>query len=81
MVMAFLITLLNCIILHGERLLGKLGGSKRHSLQAVELSQRTQAVVQIVSNLPSNGGPIYRVLGMPAVRTRWMAVAVAHKSG
>ena len=24
--MAFLITLLNCIILHGERLLGKIGG-------------------------------------------------------
>ena len=37
-------------------------GSKRHSLQAVELSQRTQAAVQIVSNLPapSDGGPIYR---------------------
>ena len=37
-------------------------GSKRHSLQAVELSQWTQAAVQIVSNLPapSNGGPIYR---------------------
>ena len=26
-------------------------GSKRHSLQAVELSQRTQAAVQFVSNL------------------------------
>ena len=50
-------------------------GSKRHSLQAVELSQRTQAAVQIVSNLPapSNGGPIYRFLGM--------AGAAAHKSG
>ena len=37
-------------------------GSKRHSLQAVELSQWFQAAVQIVSNLPapSNGGPIYR---------------------
>ena len=37
-------------------------GSKRHSLHTVELSQRTQAAVQIVSNLPapSNGGPIYR---------------------
>ena len=36
--------------------------SKRHSLQAGELSQWTQAAVQIVSNLhaPSNGGPIYR---------------------
>ena len=30
-------------------------GSKRHSLQAVELSQRTQAAVQIVSNLPAMG--------------------------
>ena len=41
---------------------GMITGSKRHSLQAVELSQRTQAAVQIVSNLPapSNGGPIYR---------------------
>ena len=58
-------------------------GSKRHSLQVVELSQRTQAAVQIVSNLPapSNGGPIYRFLGQPAMRTRWMAGAVAHKSG
>ena len=57
--------------------------SKRHSLQAVELSQRTQAAVQIVSNLPAprNGGPIYRFLGMPAMRTRWMAGAAAHKSG
>ena len=58
-------------------------GSKRHSLQAVELSQRTQAAVQIVSNLPapSNGGPIYRFLGMPNMRTHWMAGAAAHKSG
>ena len=40
-------------------------GSKRHSLQAVELSQQTQAAVQIVSNLPDpiNGGPIYRFFG------------------
>ena len=45
-----------------------------------ELSQRTQAAVQIVSNLPAptNGGLIYRFLGM---RTRWMAGAAAHKSG
>ena len=58
-------------------------GSKRHSLQAVELSQWSQAAVQIVSNppAPSNGGPIYRFLGMPAMRTRWMADAAAHKSG
>ena len=35
------------------------------SLQAVELSQWTQAAVQIVSNLPapSNEGPIYRFFG------------------
>ena len=58
-------------------------GSKRHSLQAVELSQWFQAAVQIVSNLPapSNGGPIYRFLGMPVMRTHWMAGAAAHKSG
>ena len=61
----------------------QMQGSKRHSLQAVELSQRTQAAVQIVSNLPdpSNGGPIYRFWGMPAMCTCWMAGAVAHKSG
>ena len=60
-----------CCILHGLQFV-KAGrgcnrrpyrrGSKRHSLQAVELSQRTQADLQIVSNppAPSNGGPIYR---------------------
>ena len=55
-------------------------GSKRHILQAVELSQWFQVAMQIVSNLPapSIGGPIYRFLGM---RTRWMAGAAAHKSG
>ena len=38
-----------------------VGGSKRHSLQTVELSQRSQTAVQIVSNppAPSNGCPIY----------------------
>ena len=38
-----------------------MADSKRHSLQVMELSQRTQAAVQIVSNLPapSNGGTIY----------------------
>ena len=52
-------------------------GSKRHSLQAVELSQWFQAAVQIVSNLPapSNGGPIYRFLGMPACGPAgWLAL-------
>ena len=54
-----------------------------HSLQAVELSQWTQAAVQIMLNLiaPSNGGPIYRFLGMPAMRTHWMAGVAAHKGG
>ena len=58
-------------------------GFKRHSLQVVELSQRTQPAVQIVPNLPapSNGGPIYCFLGMSAMLTRWMAGAAAHKSG
>ena len=49
-------------------------GSKRHSLQAVELLQRTQAAVQIVSNLPdsSNGGLDLPFFGMrPAV---WLAL-------
>ena len=61
---------------------GILLGSKRHSLQAVELSQRIQAAVQILFNLPapSNAGRIYRFLGMPAMRPRWMAGAAAHKS-
>ena len=50
---------------------------------AYKLSQWFQAAVQIVSNLPalSNGGPIFRFLGMTAMRTRWMAGAAAHKSG
>ena len=58
-------------------------GSKRHSLQTVDLSQRTKAAGQIVLNLPtpSNGGPDLPFLGMPAMRTRWMAGAAAHKSG
>ena len=61
----------------------EINGSKRHSLQVVELSQQTRTAVQSVSNppAPSNGGPIYRFLGMPAMRTRWMAGAAAHKSG
>ena len=56
-------------------------GSKRHILQELELLQRTQAAVQIVSNLPapSNGGPIYRFWG--GMRTRCIAGAAAHKSG
>ena len=30
---------------------------------------------------PAMGDPIYRFLGMSAMRTRWMAGAAAHKSG
>ena len=70
---------------HRPRCSGRGSGvrSKRHSPQVVELSQQTRTAVQIVSNppAPSNGGPIYRFLGMPAMRTRWMAGAAAHKSG
>ena len=52
-------------------------GSKRHSLQALELSQWFQAAVQIVSNLPapSNGGPIYRFLSCrPRGPAGWLAL-------
>ena len=51
-----------------------LPGSKRHSLQAVEMSQQTQAAVHIVSNLPapSNGGPIYRFWACGP--TGWLAL-------
>ena len=53
-------------------------GSKRHSLQVVELSQRTQAVVQIVSNLPAprNGCTIYRFFGacQPYGPAGWLAL-------
>ena len=65
------------------------GGSKRHSLQAVELSQRTSchSGLKLLCKLcrtsppPAMGAPIYRFFGMPAMRTRWMAGAAAHKSG
>ena len=55
----------------------RLCGSKRHGLQAVELLQRTQAAVQIVSNLPapSNGGPIYRLLAcQPCGPAGWLTL-------
>ena len=41
--------IINNLIKNGDVKLGN--GSKRHSIQAVELSQRTQTAVQIVSNL------------------------------
>ena len=82
----FCVVCINCrryVMLSLMTVMSPPPGSKRHSLQAVELSQWTQAAVQIVSNLPapSNGGTIYRFLGMSAMRTRWMAGAAAHKSG
>ena len=45
-------------------------GSKRHSLQAVELTQWLQTAVQIVSKPPSlrNGSLIHRCFGKPAMR-------------
>ena len=50
---------------------------KLHILQAVELPQRTQAAVQIVSNppAPSNGGPIYRFWACrPCGPDGWLAL-------
>ena len=50
---------------------------KRHSLQAVALSQRTQTAVQIVLNLPapSNGVPIYRFwVCRPCGPAGWLAL-------
>ena len=52
-------------------------GSKRHSLQAVELSQRTQAAAQIVSNLPApSNGAQFTVFGAcrPYGPTGWLAL-------
>ena len=58
-------------------------GSTRHNLQVVELSRRLQTALQIVLKpaAPINGGPIYPVLGKPAMRTHWMANAAPHNSG
>ena len=55
---------------------------QRPSLQSVELSQRLQTAVHIVSkpSAPSNGVPIYRFGGKPAMRTRWRAGAAPHKN-
>ena len=49
-------------------------GFKRHTLQAVELSQRLHTTVQIVSKPPalSNGGPIY--LGGGGLSAGWLAL-------
>ena len=54
-----------------------------HSQQTVELSQWIQTVVQIVLKppSPSNGSPIYRVLGKRVMWTRQMAGAAPHKGG
>ena len=50
-------------------------GSKRHSLHAVELSQRSGKPCANCVDLfhPSNGGTITDFFGKPAMRTRWMA--------
>ena len=53
------------------------GDSKRHNRQTVELSQRTQAAVQIVSNLPApiDGGPIYSCWECrPCTPAGWLAL-------
>ena len=51
--------------------------SKQHSLKAVELSQRIQTAVQIVSKSPAprNGGPIYHFLASrPCKPVVWLAL-------
>ena len=50
-------------------------GSKRHSLQAVELSQQSGKPCENCADpsRPSNGDPITVFGGNPAMRTRWMA--------
>ena len=57
--------------INGQR---RLPDSKRHSLQAMELSQRSQTAVQILSNLPSNGSPIYRWASRSCGPAGWMAL-------
>ena len=49
--------------------------SERHNIQAVELSQRSQTAVQIVSNIPAC------FMTIPAMRTRGRAGVAPHKSG
>ena len=60
--------------------MGQLNGSKRHSLHAVKLSQRSQTAVQIVSNPLPEMGARFTFLGKLDMRTRWMAGAAPHKS-
>ena len=50
-------------------------GSKRHSLQGVELSQRTKSAVQIVSNLsgPAMGARLTVFWGMGPHGSAWLA--------
>ena len=63
---------------------GNSYGSKRHNLQAVELSQRFwQFALQIVSIHPGpgNGGPIYLFFGNPAIWTHWMDATAPQNIG
>ena len=56
-------------------------GSKRHSIQAMELSPRLQTAVQIVSNLPapSNWCPIYCFLvSRPCGPVGWIALLLTN---
>ena len=58
----------------------RIQGSKQHSLQAVTADTNCCANC-VETPAPSNEGPIYRFLGKPAMRTRWMAGAAPNKSG
>ena len=63
------------------------GGSKRHSLQAAELSRLScHSGLKLLckscrTSPPQQWGPDLRFLGMPAMRTRWLTGAAAPKSG
>ena len=58
-------------------------GSKRHSLHAVELSQRSGKPCAncVDPSRPQQWVPNYRFLGKPAMRTHWMAGNTPLKAG
>ena len=60
----------------------RVEGSKRHSLQAVERHGEPKLLCKLcrTSPPPAMGARFTVFLGMPAMRIRWMAGAVAHKS-
>ena len=64
----------------GKARVSSVVGSKRHSLQAVTVVSSCCANC-VEPPRPQQWGSDLPFLGMPAMRTRWMAGAAAHKSG